>query len=197
MKVCTFIFDGFADWEIGYILPELRKNSFHTTTVGFTHHPVKSMGGLNILPDTTLDELDPDEVLLFILPGGTFWETNAGDKKLTKFIQHLRNHQKPVAAICGATLFLAQIDLLNHVHHTSNGLHYLQQNVPSYSGNKLYKDELAISDKGVITASGIASLEFTMEIMRLLKVYKDEEEIKIWFNFFKNGIIPSCFQTNS
>lgn len=194
MKTYLFVFDGFADWEAAFLLPELRKNSFRTSTVGLTRKPIASMGGLSILPDTTLDELNPNEIQLFILPGGASWKTNAPDKKLADLVRKLRAHNVPVAGICGATVFLAQIGLLDEVHHTSNALSYLQQTVPTYNGAALYVDELATSDQGIITASGIGSLEFTFEILKLLKVYGGEEGAKSWYNFFKHGVIPPQFR---
>lgn len=194
MKTYVLVFDGFADWETAFVLPELRKNSFHTATVGLTRETVTSMGGLKVLPDITLDELNPSEIQLFILPGGTSWETNAPDKTLVDFVRQLRTHDVPVAGICGATVFLAQIGLLDEVRHTSNALQYLQQIVPSYNGATLYIDELAVSDKGIITASGIGSLEFTFEILKLLNVYEGEEGAKSWYDFFKHGVIPPEFQ---
>lgn len=194
MKTYLFVFDGFADWEAAFVLPELRKNSFHTATVGLTREAVTSMGGLRILPDTALDELNPNEIQLFILPGGTSWETNAPDKKLVNFVQQLRAHNVPVAGICGATVFLAQTGLLDNIHHTSNALPYLQQIVPSYKGSAHYVDKLATTDQGIITASGIGSLEFTLEILKLLKVYGGKDEAKSWYDFFKHSVIPPQFR---
>jgi len=195
MKTYLFVFDGFADWETAFVLPELRKNSFHTATVGLTRKAVTSMGGLSVLPDTTLDELNPSEVQLFILPGGASWETNTPDKKLVNFVRQLRTHNVPVAGICGATVFLAQTGLLDEIRHTSNALPYLQQSVSSYKGAKFYIDELAVTDQGIITASGIGSLEFTFEILKLLNVYGGEEGAKSWYDFFKHGVIPPQFRS--
>jgi putative intracellular protease/amidase len=194
MKIYLFIFDGFADWEAAFVLPELRKNSFQTATVSHTRKPIRSMGGLRVAPDTTLNKLNPGEVQLFILPGGTSWETNASEDKLVDFIQQLRTHNVPVAGICGATVFFAQMRLLDAVHHTSNALQYLQQIVPSYNGADFYIDQLAASDQGIITASGIGSLEFAFEILKLLNVYRSEEKAKEWYDFFKHGVIPPHFR---
>ena len=51
-----FVFDGFADWEPASALAELRRTfGFSVQTVGLTRDPVKSMGGLKILPDLFSD----------------------------------------------------------------------------------------------------------------------------------------------
>jgi len=70
-KPHVLLFNSYADWEIGHILPELRRLGGHeTVSVGFDNVPVTSMGGLKVTLDKTLNEIDLDEVLIFIIPGG-------------------------------------------------------------------------------------------------------------------------------
>lgn len=68
--------------------------------------------------------------------------------------------------------------------HTSNIQEYLQ----NYSGErylgKEYCDQLAVTDKNIITASGLGSLEFAAEVLKALSVYS-EEKCKEWYHFFK------------
>ena len=50
------LYDTLADWEIGYLLVELRTGRFtgqpfEIVTVGTSTEPVTTMGGLRILPD--------------------------------------------------------------------------------------------------------------------------------------------------
>jgi putative intracellular protease/amidase len=81
----------------------------------------------------------------------------------------------PIAAICGATVFLAKTGIFKDgIQHTSNSLDYLQNTVPEYSEQAFYMDAYAVSDEGVVTASGAASVEFTYQILKTLQVYNDE-----------------------
>lgn len=61
--MCTVrirVFGGFADWEPAHALAELRRSGgLEVAAVGFSEHPVTSMGGLRVLPDTTVDDVDP------------------------------------------------------------------------------------------------------------------------------------------
>ena len=74
-----------ADWETGYIMAELCSGRFFrenaplltVRTVGLTDGRVKTMGGLTVIPDITLDEVSVSEESLLILPGGNTW----GDAK--------------------------------------------------------------------------------------------------------------------
>jgi hypothetical protein len=53
-------------------------------------------------------------------------------------------------------------------------------------------DRLAVADKNLITASGLGNIEFACEIVRLLKIYTNEE-IQELYGMFKHGIIPDRY----
>ncbi|PWS26115.1 hypothetical protein DHW03_15060 [Pedobacter yonginense] len=82
---------------------------------------------------------------------------------------------------------VARKGFLDHSEHTSNALFYLQNFAVNYSGSNNYKDELAVTDNNIITANGIAPIEFPREIFKTLKLY-DKIEIEKWFQLFKHGI---------
>ena len=59
--VHILLFDGFADWEPGFALAEIRRSGgLEVVSVGFDGATVRSMGGLRVVPDTTLDRVTPD-----------------------------------------------------------------------------------------------------------------------------------------
>ncbi len=181
------VFDGFADWEASYATAELRRTGKHqVVTVGLSGEPVISMGGICVLPDADLAELDPEEIRLLILPGGDRWEKTADDDSLVKLLRHLATSRTPIAAICGATLALARTGILQGRKHTSNGLGYLKAQVPDYTAEADYVDALAVRDRGVITASGLGALEFAREIFTELGIFTNEERAA-WYRAFKEG----------
>jgi hypothetical protein len=53
-------------------------------------------------------------------------------------------------------------------------------------------DRLAVADKNLITASGLGSIEFACEIVKLLKIYTNEE-IQELYGMFKHGGIPDRY----
>ncbi|HEX6047853.1 MAG TPA: DJ-1/PfpI family protein, partial [Gemmatimonadaceae bacterium] len=122
-SVHIIVADGFADWEPGYALAEIRRSGgLAVTTVGFTTGPVTSMGGLRVLPDIALADVQPDDVRLFMLPGGDLWEDETAYPRaeLDRMLLRVRANGRPIAAICGATVAVARAGLLDDVHHTSN-----------------------------------------------------------------------------
>ena len=188
--VHVLVFEGFADWEPAYALAELRRSGgLEVVTLGFTDAPVRSMGGLRVVPDRALADLDPAAVRLLILPGGDLWEGIYPRAELEAVLTELRACEVPIAAICGATLALARAGLLNDRAHTSNEQAYLTSLVPEYAGGGQYVDELAVRDRRVITASGLGPTEFAREIFDELEVFTAEER-PVWYHLFKHGRFP-------
>ena len=171
----VLIFDGFADWEPASALAELRRSfGFATRTVGLSAEPVTSMGGLRVMPDLRLAEFEPKQAEIFVLPGGDSWM--AGEKcEVTSALHALVAEGRPVAGICAATLALAHAGLLNDRQHTSNGSGFIDKYVPAYRGKAFYRAVPAISDRGVITASGVAPIAFAAEIFRVLAPHRSAD----------------------
>lgn len=192
--VHVLVFDGFADWEPALALAELRRSGgFRVVSVGFGPGPATSMGGLRVQPDVLLEEVRPEAVRLFLVPGGERWER--GDypaEALERKLGELVAGGVPVAAICGATVAIARAGLLDARAHTSNDLGRLVAAAPGYRGSALYRDELAVRDRGVITAPGSGNVEFAREILAELDVLTPKKR-ELWFHLFKTGRLPAGF----
>ena len=185
--VYFFVFDGFADWEAAYAIAELgRTRKAPVVTVSHTGEPVVSMGGLSVLPDADLADVDPESVRILILPGGDQWESEPLDEALVGLLTKLTAARTPIAAICGATTAVARAGLLRGRKHTSNGLDYLKRHVPDYAAEADYMDTLAVRDRGLITASGLGALEFASEIFAELGTFPPDERAT-WYRLFKTG----------
>ncbi|WP_340066905.1 type 1 glutamine amidotransferase family protein [Ascidiimonas aurantiaca] len=186
-KLFVFLFDGFSDWEIAYLTPEIHKSTrFDLVYFSKNTNVITSMGGLHIKPHISLHEVRYEDIDLLVLPGGTAWEKGQ-NTEIEKITKTLFENGKPIAAICAATTHLAQLGWLNNVEHTSNDLNYLKKMAPEYTGDTHYKNALAVSDKNIVTANGIAPIEFAREIFRIIKLYDDDTTEK-WFQLFKNGV---------
>jgi len=190
--VFVLVFDGLADWEPSYALAELRRSGRHDiVSVGFTRDEVTTMGGLRIRPDRALADLDPEEVQLLIIPGGDLWEREDGYPRVEveALVDKLLTAGRPVAAICGGTVAMARGGFLDNRRHTSNAPSYLRQNVPSYRGEEFYDTSLAVRDRGMITASGLAAVDFAREIFAELGLFSSSDET-LWYDMFKHGRMP-------
>ncbi|MRN56925.1 type 1 glutamine amidotransferase family protein [Paenibacillus monticola] len=191
--VYLYVFDTMADWEIGYLTAELNSGRYYKKglapskiiTVGIDKTPVTTMGGLTILPDIKLDECSIERSDLLILPGGDTWTETIHQPILT-IVERCLREGIWVAAICGATMGLAQTGLLNSRGHTSNDLEYLKMICPTYTGEKYYKMESAVTDGKLITASGIAPLEFSVSILKALDVFSPKT-LDAWYSLNKTS----------
>ena len=176
--VYLYVQDTLADWEPGFALAELYTGRFFrrgaprlvVRTCAATREPVVTMGGLRIVPDLTLAEVAAQNAALLILPGGDTWLEPRHAHVLDKTREFLAAGV-PVAGICGATLALAQAGLLDDCAHTSNDLDFLKQCCPAYKGERLYQAVPAVTGGNLITASGMAPLEFAAEIFKCLDVF--------------------------
>lgn len=190
----VFVFDGFADWEIAYATVGIRKSEqYELKTIAFSKEPVTSMGGLTVTPDidfvpeVDLADIDPDNTALLILPGGYAWEKRLNEA-LVPLVAHCMLNGIPVAAICGATLFLADLGILNRTPHTSNSLAYLEVVSSGYRGMRYYQVDPAVRTESIITANGGASLEFASEIFETLSI-AENEEVEQWFQYLRPALV--------
>jgi putative intracellular protease/amidase len=188
--VYLLVVPGYADWEPAHAIAELRRHGhYRVEVVGLTADPVRSMGGVTVLPTKTLSSVDPADVAVFILPGGDPWEQQAVEPALSAFLHVLDRTGVPIAAICAATTALARIGLLRRRRHTSNGLSYLRQQVPEYTEGASYVDAPAVRDRGLITATGLGDVEFAREIMAELNVLTASDRDQ-WTMLFRGGRVP-------
>ena len=193
--IYLFLFDTLSDWEIGYVTAGISNPMMQTSpekyklkTFSMDGKPVLTMGGLLITPDLSVDDVMVSDAEMLILPGGTGWDEGKNQEAALLAKKLYEKHIK-VAAICGATFGLAKVGLLDSVHHTGNSKDYLLNSL--YHGSKYYLDVLSVSDKGIITASGTASLEFAREIFKELDLYT-AEVLEAWYKLFKTGS-PDAF----
>jgi putative intracellular protease/amidase len=189
--VHVLVFDGFADWEPAHALAELRRSGNRTVrTIGFTREPVTSMGGLRVIPDLELRDVRTANVELLMIPGGDLWESEEYPRQLLEsLVTTLLAAETPVAAICGGTLALGRAGVLDDRRHTSNMRSYLPDNVPTYAGAERYVETAVVRDRHVITASGLAAVDFAREIFAELSVFDAADEA-MWFGIFKHGKLP-------
>lgn len=190
--VHVIIFDGFADWEPAHALAELRRSGGRVVrSAGFTPAPVISMGGLRVMPDCELASIRASDVEMLILPGGDLWESHDYPRKVVdSLVAELLANETPVAAICGGTVALARAGVLNDRRHTSNLRGYLPAHALEYAGAALYEDAPAVRDRHVITASGLAPVDFAREIFAELGIFSTADAA-VWFEMFKHGRVPA------
>ena len=187
-EVLVLLTDQWADWEAAYAIPLINSVPQYTIKTIATNKVSKvSSGGLRVEIDYTLDSYhDFDNLAMLILPGGFTWKEERHDK-IAAFVKKVIDVGRPVAAICGATIFLGKHELLDKVKHTGDDLEFFQKE-QGYNGQDFYESAQIVVDSGMITANETAALEFARAILGMLEIGGDED-IDEWYKYFKHGMV--------
>lgn len=189
------VYDTWADWEIGHLLVELRTGRFtgvpwSVVTVGESLEPVVTMGGMRVVPDVTIADVEPDSGDLLVLAGSGQWDNGGGDA-FAKLAARFLEASVPVAAICGATAGLARAGLLDERKHTSAAKEYLQ--ATGYQGAGNYVDERAVVGEDLITAGPDSPVQFARAVLQRLEL-ADQRKLEAYEGVFHRAD-PAAYAT--
>lgn len=183
MNVCVLYYDGFCEFEVVLAVNQFRENAF---SAALENRVYISEERQKFLPDKTIQELNPDDIDLLIIPGGN--STQLYEKEeLREFILKLNEKNKKIAGICGGAELMAYYGLLDNrkANGDSEGFKVNESNKLTYEKINIV-DEDVVLDGNCITSIGKAFIEFAIEIGKVMNVYKDEEEIKSDYRWLKN-----------
>lgn len=164
------LYDGAAEMEVGHLLGELHTGRFTGTsvdlvTVAESLEPITSMGGVRIVPDALLAELEPADSDLLVMPGAEMWDAGGGES-FAAVASRFLDSGVPVAAICGATAGLPRAGLLDTRNHTSASAEYLA--MTGYAGAEHYMDQRAVIDGDLVTAGPQSPVQFASATLERL-----------------------------
>jgi len=198
MNMFLYVLDTLADWEISFLIAEINSGRYlkkniekpKIIKVGNNLSPIKTMGGIEIIPDIDADNMDIKNGDLIVLPGADTWQ-NGNNQKIIDKING--NTDITICAICGATAALADNGMLDNKKHTSNDKEYLKMVSKKYKGENLYEYKPAVVDGNLITATGIAPLEFAFEVIKKMNVM-EYGTLTAWYNLFKTNEAKYFFE---
>lgn len=192
-NVYIYVLDTMADWEIGHVTAELNSKRFFKKdapeislkTVALSKDPIKTMGGLTVVPDCVIDEIHVNDKSVLLLPGADTWSEPKHIAAVQKACE-LISCGGIVCAICGATVALANAGVLDNRPHTSNGAGFLEMFCPNYKGTDSYVDAPSVADGNLITASATGGLLWAKQIIERLNVFKSET-LEAWYAYFNTN----------
>lgn len=167
-RIAIVLIDDFADWEVGFFAAAARAwlgaEIRHYTPGG---KPVRSMGGLAVTPEASLDTLAVADFDALAVIGSSGWEKDDAPD-LGPIIRQALDEGRPVGAICGATLAAARAGVLADRMHTSNAKAYLIGHVAGYDGARYVETPKAVIDGNLVTAPGSAPGTFASAMVGLI-----------------------------
>lgn len=189
-NVVLYLTDSLADWEYGHVAAGLataeQSNPGRYRLLTASDGEVDSIttaGGVRMVPETTIHDLEVDDIAMLVLIGGDTWQS--GHDAVLALTSRLLRLGTPVAAICGATYALARSGLLDTRNHTSNAAEYLA-GASGYAGERHYVESGAVSDRDVITASGVAPVDFARAVFERLSLFS-QPTIDAWYGLYTTG----------
>lgn len=165
--------DGFEETEAIEPIDILKRGGVDVVTVGVKDKTVTGSHGITIITDIGIEEVDPENMELLMLPGGMGHEILDASNEVHGLINYAVANGLYIAAICAAPSILGKKMLLEGKKATC---------FPGYE-KYLYGADV-VSDKAVvdgkfITAKGAgAAADFGFEMLTVLKSRETADKVK-------------------
>jgi len=163
----TILTPGFADWETALLNAGARE--YYRLDTRFATpggDVVTSAGGLKVVPNMAIEEIDVAGIDAIVVNGGPIWaQPDAPD--ISELLQAAHARSLVIGGICDGVMSLARAGLLDTVRHTANGPETLPQT--GYGGGAFFVGiPRAVLDRRIVTAPGTAPVSFMGAILEAL-----------------------------
>jgi transcriptional regulator GlxA family with amidase domain len=113
------VLDFAGPFEVFAVANELSGNSvFNVCTVGLTRGTVRAVNGLKVMPEYTLEDCPPPQVIL--VPGGAGTRPLLNQPALLEWLRIKSRSAEIVASICTGALVLGKAGLLDGLRVTTH-----------------------------------------------------------------------------
>lgn len=183
-RVYLFYYDDFAEFEI--VLTALQFKDHEIVSVALENREYRSEERQRFLPDMTVEQVDPEQVDIFVIPGGDP-EALFEDRRIGGLLQRLNERGATIVAICGGPSLLAAHGLLRGRRCTGNGSGIM----PEQPGYELFADaqivqEGVVQDGNIVTATGGAFTDLCLYLGKIEGLYESDEEYERDRRWIKN-----------
>jgi len=171
-RIAVFLAQGFEEIEAVTVIDVLRRAGKHVIAAAVEGDGLAVTGahGLTLMADCDAADLNPEELIMTVLPGGLPGATNlASSLEACNAVRAVHASGGWAAAICAAPIVLETAGILSGHQYTC---------YPSFEKKigGLYTGARVEVDRRVITACGPgASMEFALELVKALGL---EDEVQ-------------------
>jgi len=167
MKALILSADNFEDSELLVPYYRLKEAGVVVTVASMSGGVINGKHGYEVVVDTTLDEVNPDDYTILILPGGAAPALLRKEPKALEIAQSFFSRSKPVAAICHGPQILISADLLKGRRATC----YTSVADELKNAGALYEDLEVVVDANLVTSRQPKDLPaFMREMMKQLGI---------------------------
>jgi protease I len=166
MRALIISADDFEDTELLVPYYRLKEEEIDVDVASMKKGKIKGKHGYEAAVNKALDEVDPAEYDILILPGGKAPEEVRKEEKAREIAKYFFEKKKPVAAICHGPQTLITAGLLKGRHATC----YRSVAAELKAAGAFYEDTEVVVDGKLVTSRQPSDLPaFMRETMKLLK----------------------------
>ena len=170
-KAVVLTADQFEDMEVMYPVFRLQEEGWHVDIAAPKKVAIHGeFGYAQLMPDITIDKVDPDKYDLLVIPGGSPEGAPATVRKIEKAREITRSFfakNKPVASVCHGPWTLADAGVVKGKRLTCYWHDGVPESVKEAGG--LWEDEEVVVDGNLVTSRWPADLPaFMREVIKLV-----------------------------
>jgi protease I len=165
MKALMISADNFEDSELLVPYYRLKEAGVEVTMASLSRGAITGKHGYEVAVDSVLDEVNPDDYAILVLPGGKAPETVRKDERALSIARSFFQQNKPVAAICHGPQTLISAGLLKGRRATC----YSSVANEMRDAGVIYEDKDVVVDGNLVTSRQPEDLPaFMRETMKKL-----------------------------
>jgi protease I len=167
MKALIISADKFEDTELLVPYYRLKEAAIDVEVASLSRGTIKGKHGYEVVVDKTVDDINPDDYEILVLPGGAAPALVRKEPKALDIARSFFARNKPVAAICHGPQILISAGLLKGRHATC----YKSVVDELKEAGALYEDMDVVVDANLVTSRQPSDLPaFMRETMKQLKL---------------------------
>lgn len=170
LKAVVLTADKFEDMEVYVPVFRLMEEGWKVDIAAPKKEEIHGENGYSLNPDITIDEVNPDEYDLLIIPGGSPNGAPATVRKIKKSLEITKSFfakNKPVVSICHGPWTLASADVIKGRHLTSFWHDGVPEDIKKAGG--IWEDNEVVVDGNLVTSRWPFDLPaFNREMMKLV-----------------------------
>lgn len=170
MRALIIIAEHFEDSELKIPYQSLRELGIHVDIASIKKGSILGEKGFSVYATLTLDEVDPKQYDMLILPGGKAPSLIRKEIKALEIVRYFFDQKKLIAAICHGPQILISAGLVEGKKVTG----YKSIADELKDAGAIYKDEEVVVDDNLITSRQPADLNAFMEAIKKYLYFKSK-----------------------
>ena len=172
-KTAVLLYPQFSEYELSVALSILMQGNKPIVTVGLTKQLIKGESGLSCIADSSIDEINLEEIDSLLLPGCMDVMSLKDEERLFDFLKKVTTKEKVIASISSSPFLLAKAGILKGKKYTV-GMTEEDMEIVGVFEKENYSDELVVQDGNIITARGRGFIRFGTYLGKALNLEFDE-----------------------